>query len=424
VPINPNLSFLRQNIDKKRIFVHQGGTRSGKTYSIIQWIIETCCQYSGLTISICRAEYSTLKATAMLDFFELLKQEGMYNEANHNKTDKTYMLNGNRVEFFGLDEAQKVKGRKRHLLYINEANEIEEESWRQLTLRTTGRIIIDYNPNMHEHWIYDKVLTRDDVAYIHSTYKDNHFLLPDQIAEIERYKTTDPDYYRVYGLGERAKLRTGAEFYHAFNRGKHVKQLVYDKTQPIHLSFDFNVLPYMTLLCCQVISNKEGYIFKFFREYCLKNPDNSSTAISRAFKNDYGHLKPVLFLYGDAAGKSRIAGQGNKRNFDDIESELIEFLHSGSDKVLRKNPNVFKARDFINLILAGHWPHLSIEIDEDCAELIKDLENVKVSIDGKDKSMYNDKALGIKYQQYGHTSDAMTYLIVSALEDLYRRTKG
>ena len=83
VPINPNLSFLRQNIDKKRIFVHQGGTRSGKTYSIIQWIIETCCQYSGLTISICRAEYSTLKATAMLDFFELLKQEGMYNEANH-----------------------------------------------------------------------------------------------------------------------------------------------------------------------------------------------------------------------------------------------------------------------------------------------------------------------------------------------------
>ena len=50
----------------------------------------------------------------MLDFFELLKQEGMYNEANHNKTDKTYMLNGNRVEFFGLDEAQKVKGRKRH----------------------------------------------------------------------------------------------------------------------------------------------------------------------------------------------------------------------------------------------------------------------------------------------------------------------
>ena len=360
----------------------------------------------------------------MLDFFELLKQEGMYNEANHNKTDKTYMLNGNRVEFFGLDEAQKVKGRKRHLLYINEANEIEEESWRQLTLRTTGRIIIDYNPNMHEHWIYDKVLTRDDVAYIHSTYKDNPFLLPDQIAEIERYKTTDPDYYRVYGLGERAKLRTGAEFYHAFNRGKHVKQLYYDKSLPVHLTFDFNVVPYMTMLCCQVISNKEGYIFKFFREYCLKNPDNSSTAISRAFKNDYGHLKPVLFLYGDAAGKSRIAGQGNKRNFDDIESELIEFLHSGSDKVLRKNPNVFKARDFINLILAGHWPHLSIEIDEDCAELIKDLENVKVSIDGKDKSMYNDKALGIKYQQYGHTSDAMTYLIVSALEDLYRRTKG
>ena len=423
-PINPNLQFLRENIDKFRVFAHQGGTRSGKTYSILQWIIETCCQYSGMTISICRNEFSTLKPTAMRDFFEILENEGMYEEVSHNKTDKTYWLNGNLIEFFGLDQAQKVKGRKRHILYINEANEIEEEAYRQLTLRTTGKIILDYNPNMHVHWIYDKVLTRNDVGYIQTTYKDNPFLLPDQIAELERYKTTDYDYFRVYGLGERAKLRTGAEFYHAFNRGKHVKQLVYDKTQPIHLSFDFNVLPYMTLLCCQVVGGDGRYTFRFFREYCLKSPDNSSTAISRAFKYDYGHLKPVLFLYGDAAGKSRIAGQGNKRNFDDIEGELIELLHSASDRVLRKNPSVFKARDFINLIFAGHWPHLSIEIDEDCTELIKDLENVKISIDGKDKSMYSDKQLGVKYQLYGHTSDAMTYLLVSALEDLYKRTKG
>lgn len=425
-PINPNLQFLRENIDKFRVFAHQGGTRSGKTYSILQWIIETCCQYSGMTISICRNEFSTLKPTAMRDFFEILENEGMYEEVSHNKTDKTYWLNGNLIEFFGLDQAQKVKGRKRHILYINEANEIEEEAYRQLTLRTTGKIILDYNPNMHVHWIYDKVLTRNDVGYIQTTYKDNPFLLPDQIAELERYKTTDYDYFRVYGLGERAKLRTGAEFYHAFNRGKHVKQLVFDKSLPVHLTFDFNVVPYMTLLCCQVIGNAKGngYTFRFFREYCLKNPDNSSTAISTAFKIDYGHFKPMVFLYGDAAGKSRIAGQGNKRNFDDIEQALAGMLHAASDRVLRKNPNVFKARDFINLILAGHWPHISIEIDDSCEELIKDMENVKVSIEGKNKERVTDKQLGISYEKYGHTSDALTYLIVSALEDLYKRTKG
>lgn len=418
--VNPNLSFLRNNIDKFRILGLRGGTRSAKTYSIIQFLIETACKYSGITIDIVRETVPALKATVMKDFFSILQEEGMYSEKDHNKTDKVYYLNGNEFQFFSLDDEQKVRGRKRHILYANEANEMEYEVWKQLMFRTSHKAIYDYNPSMFEHWIYDQVETRTDCATCVTTYMDNPFLTVEQIEEIERYKLFDYDYYRVFGLGQRGKLKTGAEFYHAFNRGKHVKKLAFNPALPVHLTFDFNVLPYMTMLCCQIDTSGGKTVFKFFREYCLKNPDNSSRAAAQYFIRDFAQYKPTVFYYGDASGKNRIAGQGNKRNFDDIEAVLLPFLNAASDRVLSKNPGIFSARDFENLILSGYYNGIEIEIDESCTELIADMENVKVSIDGKDKEMFSDKQLNVRYQKYGHTSDAKTYLIISVLYDIYK----
>lgn len=356
----------------------------------------------------------------MKDFFAILEEEGLYNENNHNKTDRIYSLNGNMIDYFSLDEPQKIRGRKRDILFINEANEIDVESWKQLLFRTTGKVIIDYNPSMFEHWIYSDVLTRPDCALLITNHKGNAHLSEEQHQEIERYKDFDYEYYRVFGLGERGHLKTGAEFYHAFNRGKHVKKLTYNPQLPVHLTFDFNVLPYMTMLCCQIDTTGGKTIFRFFKEYCLKSPDNSSMACAKHFVRDFGQFKPAVFYYGDASGKNRIAGQGNKRNFDDIEAVLLPFLNSASDKVLNQNPGVFSARDFENLILSGYYTGIEIEIDESCKELITDMEKVKVSIDGKDKEMFTDKQLNVRYQKYGHTSDAKTYLIISVLWNLYK----
>jgi phage terminase large subunit len=83
----------------------------------------------------------------MRDFFEILNNEDIYNPDLHNKSDATYQLWGNMVEFISIDQPQKVRGRKRDVLFINEANEINLEDWRQLLLRTTGRVLIDYNPS-------------------------------------------------------------------------------------------------------------------------------------------------------------------------------------------------------------------------------------------------------------------------------------
>ena len=124
-----------------------------------------------------------------------------------NRSNSEYYLNGNLVEFISLDQPQKIRGRKRNLLYINEANELFYEDWQQLIFRTDGKVILDYNPSDAFHWIYDKVLTRDDCDFYQTTYKDNPFLDITIIAEIERLKGTDDDYWRVYGLGERGMSR-------------------------------------------------------------------------------------------------------------------------------------------------------------------------------------------------------------------------
>tara|TARA_R100000654_G_scaffold396_3_gene1473 strand:+ start:35 stop:1195 length:1161 start_codon:yes stop_codon:yes gene_type:complete len=193
-----------------RISVNQGGTRSGKTYSILKVLVDYCWENknAGSFITICRRTLPALKASAMRDFFEILQNEGYYTELDHNKSDQTYQLFGNTIEFISLDQPQKVRGRKRNILFINECNEIDFESWTQLSLRTTDRIIIDYNPSDEFHWIYEKVIPRDDATFFKSTYLDNPFLPESTILEIERLKQTDTNYWKVYGLGERGKARS------------------------------------------------------------------------------------------------------------------------------------------------------------------------------------------------------------------------
>ncbi len=196
---------FRKNYDATtKIVVNQGGTRSGKTFSILQLLILVkAFEGHDMVFSIVRRSMPALKASAMRDFFEILKSASLYDERNHNKTENTYLLNGNLFEFMSLDQPQKKRGAKRSYLFINEANELSLEDWVQLSLRTEKQIFLDFNPSMDEHWIYDQVLPRKDCTFIHSTYLDNiQFLPPEMVAEIENLKSVDENYWRIYGLGE------------------------------------------------------------------------------------------------------------------------------------------------------------------------------------------------------------------------------
>ena len=208
--MNESATYYHAKQSKSRIQVHQGGTRSGKTYSILKVLVEYCWRNknAGQVITICRKTFPSLRASSMRDFFEIVESQDWYNPALHNKSEGTYKLFGNLVEFISVDQPQKVRGRKRDVLYINEANEISLEDWRQLVLRTKDRIIIDYNPSDEFHWIYDQVLTRSDADFFQTTYKDNPFLEQTTIDEIERLKEVDENFWRVYGLGERGTSRS------------------------------------------------------------------------------------------------------------------------------------------------------------------------------------------------------------------------
>jgi phage terminase large subunit len=148
-----NVFWHLQN-SKSKYVIEQGGTRSGKTYNILIWLIVYGNTHKNKTITICRKSFPSLRGSVYRDFIEILQTANLYDENFHNKTENTYKLNGNIFEFISVDQAQKIRGRKRNILFINEANEINYEEFFQLDIRTTERVIIDYNPS-EDFWVED-----------------------------------------------------------------------------------------------------------------------------------------------------------------------------------------------------------------------------------------------------------------------------
>ena len=139
-----------------RFIRNEGGSRSSKTYSICQCLILWCLQNPNKLVSVIRKTSPALAATVMRDFFDVLRSIEIYDEANHSKMDRTYRFaNGSMVEFFSVDNEQKIRGRKRDIAWINEANELFAEDFKQLNLRTTEKLIVDYNPSEIHSWCYE-----------------------------------------------------------------------------------------------------------------------------------------------------------------------------------------------------------------------------------------------------------------------------
>lgn len=207
--IQTNKVFRHLDNSTAKIVVEQGGTRSGKTYNILLWIIfKYCSLNNNKVITICRKSFPSLRATVMRDFITILQEYNCYSEVAHNKSNSEYSLFGNLVEFISLDQPQKIRGRKRDLLFVNEGNELYYEDMQQLLFRTQDRIILDFNPSDEFHWIYDKLITRDDCDFFKTTYLDNPFIEESIIKEIELLKDTDEQYWQIYGLGERSASRS------------------------------------------------------------------------------------------------------------------------------------------------------------------------------------------------------------------------
>lgn len=198
---------------RKRIRAVQGGTSASKTITILLLLIDFLQVNGDLLCSVVSESIPHLKRGAMRDFESIMRGHGYWEEDSWSKTDFIYTFpNGSRLEFFGADSPDKLRGPRRDILFINEANNVPHSAFDQLESRTRLFVFLDWNPS-HEFWFYTEVLPhRDDVDHIILTYKDNEALEPEIVKTIEA-RQHNKSWWQVYGLGllgeTEARIYTG-----------------------------------------------------------------------------------------------------------------------------------------------------------------------------------------------------------------------
>ena len=197
--INTTITYTNQNDSPTRVTHHIGGTRSGKTYALLQWCIVKALERKEI-ITIVRKTIPSLKRTVMKDFKDVMQLLDIWNENDFNISDRIYTFyNDSIIQFISTDDAEKLRGLKSTTLWLEEANEIDEESYFQLQIRTTGPIVLSYNPTVSPyHWI--RVM--GDCSRFFTTYKNNPYLDTTVKKAIEELKHTNQKAWKVYGLGE------------------------------------------------------------------------------------------------------------------------------------------------------------------------------------------------------------------------------
>lgn len=191
------------------VICNEGGSRSSKSYSVVQLLIHIALSKPNTRISCVSHSLPHIKRGVYRDFKGIMEHWGIWDESDFRYTDFIYTFkNGSYIELFGLEDADKAKGPARDILFINEANLISKALYDQLLIRTTGQVFLDWNPADFVSWVYD-IADNPQNKRIHSTYLNNISNLSDsQIRNIEQYKDLPDDFmWKVYGLGERGAAK-------------------------------------------------------------------------------------------------------------------------------------------------------------------------------------------------------------------------
>lgn len=370
---------------QKPIIINQGGSRSGKTYSTLQVLCEFAKKNAnkGLIISIVRKTTPALKASAYRDFLDILIKEGWYHESFHNKSSLEYTLFGNLFEFFAVDQPQKVRGRRRHICFVNEANELTYEEFLQLRLRTEYKIIADFNPSDEYHWLYDlptklvyergPMKGMSKVDFFITNFTHNPHIPGGSLDAILDLQHADPDYWKVFGLGQR-----GASRELVLTHWKEVDALPGMGEVVYGQDFGFNVAS--ALVKVEIF---DGAIYAQEKMY---KPGLITSDIADLYEKEPISLDYSDYIYCDAQAADSIE-ELKRRGFDAIaaKKDVLEGLNK-----LKSMP---------------------LFVTSDSSNLIKELRNYKWKKDPKtDKVLdevvkFNDHAVdALRYGVYSHTA--------------------
>lgn len=416
--------------DKTYYLLVYGGSGSGKSVFAAQKLIARCLSEKEHRFLVVR---KTLKSIEESTFHNLKLNIGPLLKFCHvNETKKSIRFpNGSEIISTGVDDPEKIKSISGISgIWVEELTELDKSDFDQIDLRLRGerpyykQVMCTFNPINEQSWVkkdfIDKVT--ENIRIHHSNYLDNTFLDATDRAKLEGRFSADETLYRVYVKGEWGRVRTGAEFYAKFQYHEHVREVEYDPDKPLHISFDFNIVPYQTCEVMQIERHGDQYRVNVIREICLRNPRNTIEDVCEEFSQIYSNHKAGVFFYGDASGRRRNdTDRQNRTNYDKIASLLRIFVNEKSNRVQRSNPLIIEAKSFMNRILAGVEP-VTLVIHPDCKYLIDDMMSCREDIEGKKaKDRIYDKATKEVYEQYGHTSDALTYMICSAFESYFHK---
>lgn len=417
-----------------------GGSSASKTYTVVQRIIYGMLTSSDDNTMVLRKIGSDIKDSIYSEFKGIISAWGL-NEYFECQQNYIKCISGSYIRFRGLDDSEKVKGIvnfKR--IYLNEISQFDLEDFNQVRLRLRGRanqqIILDFNPIDEDHWVKvsvfdhigliniplgenermtEKLISENGDSVVYKlTYLDNKYITgPHNIDEhtiklFEFYKKTDFNLYNIYALGNWGRIRTGGEAYKKFNTSIHVRACPYNPELPLHITFDFNVNPYITCLVWQA----EGLQLRQINEFCLPDPRNRTKDACMEVERVYMNHDAGMFIYGDPSGKNEdTKTEKGENNFTLITKYLAKFRPSL--RVDSKAPSVVMRINFINSIFESNFEGCEILIDPKCKETIKDLSFCLEASDGtKDKSKVKHPVTGVSYEKHGHCSDALDYLAV------------
>jgi phage terminase large subunit len=284
-----NRQFYEAVNSKQRIKIFQGGSRSGKSWALMQYCLYLITTESKpITISIVRKTLPALKRSVLRDFNIIAKSLGVYYMGEFNKTELVFNYNGHTIEFFSADDAQKIRGSTRDVLWCEECNELNIEDFRQLSMRTKREILMSFNPSDPVHFIYD-LCERDDADLFISTYRDNKFIAPEVKKELERLKKRDPDFWRVYGEGQRAVFSQRQ----IFRDWNYIDESEFPEELDWFMGCDFGYTNDVAAICLIAKKNDKVFVKEVLYKTGMTNRDIANHLKSLGLEN--------LLMYCDSA---------------------------------------------------------------------------------------------------------------------------
>lgn len=350
--------------------------------------------------------------------------------------------NGNKVVCRGMDKPDKAKSiRDPNFVWFEELDQLDYNDYLNtvLSIRGQGRNehIGTFNAPRNDHWLTTKYLQdyeewqRPDGMHtyvrkhdpktmiLHTNYLMNPHAVKNQqvMDEMDLLKELDYSDYQVQGLGLIGSSRTGQEFFGFFHRDRHVHSVDYNPNLAVHITFDFNNLPYSTCILSHVM-NREVHIFD---EITLPPPDNTIQDIAQTFFNRYPDAREA-YIYGDPSGGASHQRKGREEQrsyFEHIKREFRRILHNQSDRVIRKAPPLAGRRMAWMELMAGNSGY-TVLVNPRCSKTINDFETLKISDSGgwiKEKA--TDRKTGQSWEKNGHIADALTYQFAYIASDLF-----